>query len=246
MATGAVTSEDRARTRDGRELYLEAHGSGAPTVVFEAGARASRHGGPRRIQYALNSEARVCTYDRPGTDYGASDPRPANVAPTSATFARELKTLLTNANVPGPYLLVGGSFGGLLISAFTAWYPNDVAGLVYIDAFAPGSAESYVRINPTEGWEPSGDLAKLQALNFGARPVVALATVTVGDTADLRRRSPNILVAQAPQYGHNVWGEVPGLAYEAIRVALKAVRDGGPVPRCIQTPLARLVFSCTP
>jgi hypothetical protein len=103
-----------------------------------------------------------------------------------------------------------------------------------------------VRINPTEGWDPSADLERLRALTFGARPVIALATVNVGDTVDLRRRSANILVAQAPQYGHNVWGEVPGLAYEAVRVAVKAVDDGGRVPVCSQTPLARLVVSCTP
>jgi hypothetical protein len=232
----------------GYRLHLECVGTAAPTVVIEAGATATRIG-LRNIQYALSSGTRVCTYDRPGTWApvpSASDPRPPGVAPTSETFARELRTLLANANVPGPYLLAGNSFAGLLISTFTARYPLDVAGLVFIDAFAPSAAEIFVRFPPPEPWDVSADLERLRTLNFGPRPVVVLATTVLGESPDLRRRATNILVAEAPQYGHLVNLEAPGLVYEAIRVAIAAVRASGPLPRCAQTPLARLVFRCTP
>ncbi len=231
----------------GYRLLLECVGTAAPTVVFEAGAGANRGGGPRRIQHVLGSDTRVCTYDRPGTGGGASDPRPAGIAPTSETFARELHTLLANAGVPGPYLLVGGSFGGLLISAFAAWYPDDVAGLVFVDALAPGSAESYMLLKGRpEEWDARADLERLRTLSFGSRPVIVLASYYVREIPDFRRRATNMIAAEAPQYGHNIWGEVPGLAYEAIRVAVAAVRAGGPLPPCANTPLARLVSSCTP
>src|SRR4029453_11909985 len=48
----------------------------------------------------------------------------------------------------GPYLLVGSSFGGLLISTFTARYPDDVVGIVSFDALAPGSAEGFLQLGP--------------------------------------------------------------------------------------------------
>jgi pimeloyl-ACP methyl ester carboxylesterase len=217
--------------------------------VIEAGATATRLGA-RRVQYALGSETRVCTYDRPGTGGAApsaSDPRPPGVGATSETFARELRTLLTNANVPGPYVLAGASFGGFLISTYTARYPEDVAGLVFVDALAPGSAEGYLRQGALlEPWDGSADLDRLRALSFGARPLVVLVTQMPSEVADLRRRSSNILVAEAPQYSHFVFLDTPGLAYEAIRVAVASVRSGGQLPRCAQTPLARIVARCSP
>lgn len=233
----------------GYRIHLECVGTAAPTVVLEAGATATRLLG-RRVQYALGSETRVCSYDRPGTTTpaaSASDSRPPGVLPTSETFARELRTLLANANVPGPYVLAGASLGGLLISTFTARYPDDVAGLVFVDALAPGSAEGVVRLGASpETWDARGDLGRLAALTFGSRPVVALVTANAGEATDLRRRSTNIIVAEAPQYSHFVFVDAPGLAYEAIRVAVTAVRAGGALPRCAETPLARLVRRCTP
>ena len=215
-------------------------------MVYEAGATATRFA-IRKPQYALRSAARFCSYDRPGTLGSASDPRPPGITPTSERFARDLRTVLANADVPGPYLLVGASFGGLLISTFAARYPEDVAGLVYFDALAPGSAEGYLQLGSLpEPWDGWGDVDRLRALSFGSRPVVVVATQNTGQIPDIRSRATNIIVAEAPQYGHVFLLQVPGLAYEALRVAISAVRAGGPLPRCAQTRLARFVRRCTP
>jgi pimeloyl-ACP methyl ester carboxylesterase len=230
----------------GYRLHLECAGSGSPTVVIEPGNTASRHG-PRKAQYALAADTRVCTYDRPGTVTpipGSSDPRPVTVPATSETFARELRTVLANGNVPGPYLLVGASFGGMLISAFTAHYPADVAGLTFIDAVGPASVETLAR-DVIEPWEPGGDLALIRGMTFGSRPVVVLTTTLVALAADIQRRSTNVLVAGAPRYGHFVFLDVPGLAVEAIRVAVAAVRAGGTLPSCAQTRLPKVGARCT-
>ena len=234
----------------GYRIHLECVGTGAPTVVIETGSTATRLN-YRSVQYALSTENRVCTYDRPGTTApvaGASDQRPASVPPTSETFARELHTVLSAASIPGPYVLAGTSLGGLLISAFTARYPSDVAGLVFIDAISPGSVESWVPILLTEQepWDGRADVALLRGLSFGSRPVVVLTTQQPGDIPDFQRRSSNIVVAQAPQYGHLVFIEAPGLAYEAIRVAASAVRAGGPLPACAQTRLPQVGARCNP
>jgi pimeloyl-ACP methyl ester carboxylesterase len=230
----------------GYRLHLECAGTGTPTVVIEPGNTGSRHN-PRKAQYALAADTRVCTYDRPGTVTpipGSSDPRPATVPATSETFARELHTVLANGNVPGPYLLVGASFGGMLIAAFTAHYPADVVGLTFIDAVGPGSVETLAR-SLIEPWEPGGDLGLIRGMTFGSRPVVVLTTTLVDEAADIQRRSSNVLVATAPKYGHFVFAEVPGLAYEAIRVAVGAVRAGGTLPRCVDTLLPQVGARCT-
>lgn len=233
----------------GYRLHLECVGTAAPTVVIETGSPATRLN-YRKVQYALASEYRVCTYDRPGTTVpvpSASDPRPASVPPTSETFARELHTLLANAGVPGPYVLAGTSFGGFLISTFTARYPADVAGAAYIDAYAPGSVDSW-RNELLRGFEPydvGADVDRLRTLDFGSRPVVVLSTTLAGEISDFRRRARNLVVAQA-SFGHLVFVEAPGLAFEAIRVATAAARAGAPLPPCAQTSLPRIGARCVP
>ena len=232
----------------GYRLQLECVGSGSPTIVFEPGNTASRHG-VRIVQYALSTETRACSYDRPGTFTpipSASDPRPDSVPPTSETFTRELHTLLTKANVPGPYLLVGASFGGSLISAYTARHPADVAGLVFIDAVGPGASERLFSTGALiEIWDPRADLDLLNGVSFGSRPVVVLTTTLIAEAPDIQRRSTNVLVAGAPQYSHFVFFDVPGLAYEAIRVAVSALRGGGTLPKCAETVLPKIGARCT-
>ena len=73
--------------------------------------------GWRPVRTAVASETRVCAYDRAGL--GQSDRRPSALAPSATTYARELRTLLTNANVPGPYISYGARFGGLLVETLT-------------------------------------------------------------------------------------------------------------------------------
>ena len=114
---------------DGRKMHLRCLGQGGPTVVLEAGG-----GNPALLAFPVQERVarvtRVCSYDRAGL--GWSDP-----APDGRTFedrARELHALLAAAGEPGPYVLAGESFGGLVARTFTRLYPNEVAGLVLVDA----------------------------------------------------------------------------------------------------------------
>ena len=60
------------------------------------------------------------------------DPSPHPL--TISSVAEELHTLLVNANVPGPYVMVGHSLSGLIVRVFTHNYPEDVAGMVLVDS----------------------------------------------------------------------------------------------------------------
>lgn len=115
-------------------LHLECTGSGGPTVVLEPGGGASA-ATLGWIAPAVARDTRVCTYDRAGR--GWSDA--AAGTPDGAQIATDLHTLLERANVPGPYVLAGHSFGGLYVMSFAEQYPDQVAGLVLVDSTAPSS-----------------------------------------------------------------------------------------------------------
>jgi Predicted hydrolases or acyltransferases (alpha/beta hydrolase superfamily) len=113
----------------GYRLKLNCIGVGSPTVILEAGLGDLSFEW-RAVQPEIAKVSRVCSYDRAG--YGGSDPGP--MPRTSGQIAKELHTLLRNANEAPPYVLVGHSFGGYSVRVFNGRYPNDVAGIVLADA----------------------------------------------------------------------------------------------------------------
>ncbi len=126
-------------------LHINCVGKGTPSVILESGI-----GGFSlewfKIQNNLSNDVRVCSYDRAG--YGWSDPGPG--PRTTARIVKELKILLTEARIPGPYLLVGHSFGGYNIRYFASEYPELTAGLVLIDSSHPQqfNTEEFKRNKP--------------------------------------------------------------------------------------------------
>lgn len=110
-------------------LNLHCTGKGSPTVVLEAGLADSLDAW-RGLQPDVARFVRVCSYDRAG--YGYSDPGP--MPRTSDRIASELHTALVSAGEKPPYVLVGHSFGGFNVRVFNGKYPEQVSGLVLIDA----------------------------------------------------------------------------------------------------------------
>jgi len=111
------------------KLNLDCSGKGDPTVILDSGGGVPAVGWIK-VQPEVAKFARVCSYDRAG--YGWSEPGP--LPRTSLQIARELNALLAAAGEPGPYVLVGHSFGGFNIRVYTGLYPRDVVGLVLVDA----------------------------------------------------------------------------------------------------------------
>lgn len=130
------TPIDGLVTAAGHELYVECAGTGSPTIVFLHGIGGDRtHGTPLLSEFS--NRTRVCTYDR--ANMGLSDKVPGML--TGADAAEDLHALLGNANIPPPYVLVGGSFGGLIALIFAGTHPQEVAGMVLIDASLPSDAD---------------------------------------------------------------------------------------------------------
>lgn len=113
----------------GYRLHLHCVGQGSPTVVLDAGLGSfSLDWGA--VQSQLGTSTRVCAYDRAGL--GWSEPGPLPRSPQQ--FADELHVLLTNAGVEGPYVLVAHSISGKTARLFASQHPNEVVGMVLVDA----------------------------------------------------------------------------------------------------------------
>ena len=113
----------------GYRLHIQCVGTGSPTVVLDAGLSGSSLDWSL-VQPELGRTTRVCAYDRAGM--GWSDPSPHPRTPRQ--IANELHTLLTNAGIAGPYVLVGHSLGGKNVRLFAIAHPDQVAGMVLVDA----------------------------------------------------------------------------------------------------------------
>jgi pimeloyl-ACP methyl ester carboxylesterase len=145
------TSRDRRRFPppgrlvqvNGRRMHIHVCGEGTPTVIFESGMGASCLSWTL-VQPQVAQFARAVSYDRAG--HGWSDQ--AHEPRTARQIAQELNTLLDATGVPGPYVLVGHSFGGYVNMAFAHLYRDEVAGMVLVDSLHPAEWE-----NPTsEQW----------------------------------------------------------------------------------------------
>jgi pimeloyl-ACP methyl ester carboxylesterase len=110
-------------------LNIDCQGQGSPTVVLDSGLGVPGVGWDR-VQTEVAKFTRVCWYDRAG--YGWSD---GSSAPrTSLEIAKELHALLAAAGEKGPFVLAGHSFGGYNVRVYNGQYPNEVAGMVLVDA----------------------------------------------------------------------------------------------------------------
>jgi len=127
----------------GRTLNLYCSGQGTPAVILEPGGNS-----PGYEQLSLQSKmaafTRTCWYDRAGV--GWSDP-PSSPR-TSASIVSDLHEALHRAGVLPLYVMAGGSVGGEYVHIYTARYPTDVAGLVFIDSAVPDMREPDFALSP--------------------------------------------------------------------------------------------------
>ncbi len=113
---------------EGRRFHLHEQGSGSPAVILEAGIAGSSLGWAL-VEPKIAEFTRVCSYDRSGLGWSDAANGPVSVPQMTA----QLDALLSHAGVPPPYILVGHSFGGLLVRAYAHYRPDAVAGLLLLD-----------------------------------------------------------------------------------------------------------------
>jgi pimeloyl-ACP methyl ester carboxylesterase len=118
---------------NGLKLHLFCTGTGMPVVVLETGSGVpSSNWLPVQNQLAPTTE--VCVYDRPGLGWSQPSPTPLSMEDQ----VKDLHTLLSNAGIAGPYIMVGHSYGGALVRLFVKSYPSQVAGVVLVESVEEG------------------------------------------------------------------------------------------------------------
>lgn len=131
---------------DDRQVHVHCAGEGSPTVILEAGLPGNSLAW-MSVFSEISAFTRVCSYDRPG--YGWSEP--ASSPRTADTIVQELRMLLQAADIKPPYVLVGHSFGGLLIQLYATRFPSDFEGVVLVDSSHPDQAHRTLDLEEIEG-----------------------------------------------------------------------------------------------
>lgn len=156
----------------GRKLYLICRGAGRPTVILEAGAGNDADNwdtaglSPDSTQTAVlpgvAAFTRVCAYDRPGTILDLdrrSRSDPISMPRTASDIVADLHALLAAAAIPGPYVFAGHSFGGLVARLYAAAYPDEVVGLVLVDA---AHEDYYAAVRAVLSPEQRAEIARIE------------------------------------------------------------------------------------
>jgi pimeloyl-ACP methyl ester carboxylesterase len=205
-APEAAPAADRTRRIDigGYEMRYLLAGSGSPTVVLDAplGNALDIWG---NVFDDLAEVTEVLAYDRLGLGYSDPGPKPR----TARQIAQELKLLLDKLEIAPPYVLVGQGTGGFHMRLFAEMYPDDVAGMVFVNANHEDLQERRKEMMGEESWnaymaaveqffqnQPEGPRAeweayeesRVEARDAGPLPEVPIVVVTGMNVTDESRK----------------------------------------------------------
>lgn len=234
----------------GHRLRIERWGKGIPAVVFEAGLAQPRTTWGQ-VPDDVSSFAQVVIYDR--ANLGKSDE--FNERRTSKQTVADLRTLLKATGVEAPYVLVGHSFGGLNVRLFASQFPDEVAGIVLVDASHEDEYSRYAELMPEPQrtdylkHEGGGNYEKIDLLASAEEvrtatplrplPLVVVSALGRQDAAiregrakihdelqlALSRLSPHSAQVLAENSGHFVQLDRPELVTQAIRTVVEQAQQ---------------------
>jgi pimeloyl-ACP methyl ester carboxylesterase len=128
----------------GRRTHIYCLGSGAPSVIFISGL-GETYASWSKVQSEVARTTKACSYDRAGLGWSDPSQGPRDVS----QMADELHDLLVASDLLPPYVVVGHSLGGGVARVFAAKYPQEVAGLIFVDAVTP----DYLSRMPLDAWD---------------------------------------------------------------------------------------------
>ncbi len=184
---------------NGHKMRIDCTGSGSPTIALDAGLGNDGliWGG---VQPVLAKTTRVCSYDRAG--FGWSDALPP---PRDADhIAAELHGLLSAAGIGGPIVLMGHSISGIYIRDYATRYPEDVAGLIFVD----GSTPLQNRNSAFRGTEEKGAAAWARMLQMRALFDVGIPRVFGQCSQKFPGFDASAAKLQAEDLCHVQWGSI--------------------------------------
>jgi pimeloyl-ACP methyl ester carboxylesterase len=187
----------------GCRLHLIESGADGPPVIFESGISATCLSWTG-VQAQVAGFARAHAYDRAWLGWSDPSTRPR----TTSAIVDELDALLATAGISPPYILVGHSYGGMLVRAYAAQYSDRVAGLVLVDPLSP---DEWLHVTP----------AHAQMLRLGVRlarrgallarlGVVRLSLALLLSGGTRLRRIPQIIAKLSSGRGESVISRLVG------------------------------------
>ena len=175
--------------------WIACAGRGPMTIVVIAGLHAD-HRMWAPVLAAFARTTRTCIYDRPNLGSSPTLPKPRVV--NAGQHADELWALLVAAQVPGPYLMVGHSYGGLIARTFVARHFTRVGGLMLIEGVAPNDTVDHYWAEAQDTVDVWASERAAAALQFGAKRLV---------------------VEAAQDADRNYWGRLPTYGETAAELA---------------------------
>jgi pimeloyl-ACP methyl ester carboxylesterase len=226
-------------------LHLRCEGTGDPLVVFEAGLGLDGSAW-RIVQPQVARVTRACAYDRAGRGLSGPAPYPHG----QRQMAQELYALLNQSGHHGPYILVGHSMGGAIVRWFLDANPNDVVGMVLVDAATEdwpskvlarvpleAQPEFWRNLRAWEGLDADTYVAGYESLrnvttSLGNHPLVILTAekpeselaLRLDMQAALKRLSSNNLHVVVKNSGHNIQLEAPASVVKYVEAVIHAAR----------------------
>lgn len=231
---------------DGQRMWISCTGTGAPTAILINGLR-SDHSIWDPVVKRLRQQTRVCVADRPGL--GSSPKRKGTQRTDAGEHADELRAALAAAGETGPYVLIAHSYGGLVARAFVAQTPDDVDGVMLVDAVYPGIHRTFLP-SYSGDWHEGGTIIDMAASEKATRggpdmrdtPLVVVTAGNPGNGSSWADRKWNHEQARAARLstqarhwfakrsGHVVQRDQPGIIAKALVWILdraSAPRGGG-------------------
>lgn len=243
LGASPARAADAGRVIDagGQRQWISCTGSGAPTVVISSGLRAD-HTMWRKVIGPIAGRTRVCITDRPGL--GSSPARRGARTVDAGIHAEELRAVLDAAGEQGPFLLVGHSYAGLIVRAFAAAHPDEVAGILLLDAVWPGIHRE-MGSGYASPWREGGTAVDIAASSraarggpdLGAMPLIVIGAGDPARTVSSRGRLWNRRQADAARLssagklwfakdsGHVIQVDSPRIVLRAIDRLLAQARD---------------------
>ena len=215
----------------GFQLFLTCVGTGIPPVILDAGGGDDSRAW-RKVQPAVATLTQTCAYDRANNGY--SDSRPSPDQTTALQNATELHTLLGQAGISGPYVLVGHSYAAAVDQVYAGQYPQDMVGLVLVDPLAGfffrGMSHFYGEVVDFDTSREQVEASQL--------PNVTLIVLTGGsgpyspaqfldEHRAIAARSPQGRHMIVSNSGHQIHQDQPDAVIDAIKGVLEAALNGG-------------------
>lgn len=149
----------------GRSLFVVCEGEGTPTVVLEHGLGSTGTDWDE-VQEALAEDTKVCFYSRAGMLFSGASEEPTRTAQDAAD---DLSLLIENAELEGPYVLVGHSFGGFVIRLYADQHLEEVVAMVLIDTSHEDQLERFEDRLSADAWAALSESLRSNAENMDLR-----------------------------------------------------------------------------